>query len=353
MLRDMGVRLRRSIRIAPGIRLNVTKTGIGVTTGGKVARYSVHSSGRRTVGLGLPGTGTYYQETSSGSGRARSRINPGPASQPAGPIEIARHVPKPGFLASGTERAYHAGLLAYLSGDQATALTNFETVVASDRSATSAHLFAGIAATALDDAPRALAHLEAVVGSPTVLPDHLQSKYVPPATFDLALNVPITHAISVRAPFGNLAAVLALTEAYQSAGRLEEAIGLMQQVHQVLPDDALVRLSLCDLLLADGDHDGVIELSAGVANDSDANVETIHIRGAAFAAKGLTQAALDAFSAALSKTANRDSGLLNSVRYDRVLLLEHLGQSKRARIDLERIYASNPSFEDVKTRLGI
>lgn len=56
----MGVRFRRSIEIAPGVRLNVTKTGIGATFGGKGARYSVHSSGRRTVGVSVPGTGTYY-----------------------------------------------------------------------------------------------------------------------------------------------------------------------------------------------------------------------------------------------------------------------------------------------------
>jgi len=40
----------------------------------------------------------------------------------------------------------------------------------------------------------------------------------------------------------------------------------------------------------------------------------------------------------------------NAVRYDRALLLEQLGQSKRSRDDLERIYAVNPTFDDVKDR---
>lgn len=63
----MGIRFRRSIRIGPGVKVNLTKTGAGLTFGPKGAHYSIHSSGRRTKTVGLPGTGLYYQETSSGS----------------------------------------------------------------------------------------------------------------------------------------------------------------------------------------------------------------------------------------------------------------------------------------------
>ena len=35
----MGFRVRKSIGIAPGVRLNVTKTGIGATAGDRGARY--------------------------------------------------------------------------------------------------------------------------------------------------------------------------------------------------------------------------------------------------------------------------------------------------------------------------
>jgi hypothetical protein len=55
---------------------------------------------------------------------------------------------------------------------------------------------------------------------------------VPASVFNLSLGVRITDSIVATPEFGNLAAVLALAEAYQSAGRLEEAIGLMQQIHE-------------------------------------------------------------------------------------------------------------------------
>lgn len=348
----MGVRFRRSIKLAPGVRLNVTKTGMGVTVGGKGARYSVHSSGRRTLGLGLPGTGTYYQQSSGGRSRTGGQsARGGPRSQVAAPINPAQAIPRPGLFAPGAERAYHAGLLSYLGGDNAAAFASFEKVVASDPSALSAHLFAGVAASAVGDSSGSIAHLEAVVGSPVGLPDRYQAKYMPDSIFSLTLAIRITDAITARPPFDNLTAVLALAEAYQSAGKLEDAIGLMQQIHQI-EADPLVRLSLCDLLYADGDHEAVIETSAGVTNDSDIDVETMHLRGAAFVATGLTTAALDTFTAALAKTANRDAGLINAVRYDRALLLAQLGQAKRSRDDLERIFAVDPAFEDVKDRLS-
>lgn len=62
----MGLRFRKSFKIAPGLRVNLTKTGIGLSAGGKGIRYSVHSSGRRTKTVGIPGTGLYYTETSLG-----------------------------------------------------------------------------------------------------------------------------------------------------------------------------------------------------------------------------------------------------------------------------------------------
>lgn len=65
----MSLRYRKSVRLGKGVKLNLTKTGVGLTVGGKGAHYSVHSSGRRTTSVGIPGTGLYYQNSSGGNSR--------------------------------------------------------------------------------------------------------------------------------------------------------------------------------------------------------------------------------------------------------------------------------------------
>ncbi len=350
----MSLRFRRSVRIAPGVKLNFTKTGLGLTAGTRGAHYSVNTSGAITRSVGIPGTGLYYQDRHSGARPGTARSRPAArrtATVPTAPaVSPEALVPKPGLLASGTERAYHRGVLAYFAGDRAETLAAFEEVLAHDPSVTSAHVFAGVAASNLEDSRRAAAHLEAVIASATGLPDKLQAQYLPDSIFSIGLAVRITESITGRVPISELAAALMLVEVYQEQGRLEEAIGVVHQVHEALPSP-LVRLSLCDLLLADRDYAGVVETAAGVTNESDVELEIVHIRAAAQVALDQRTGALDSFKAALARTAGRDPGLLLAVRYDRALALERFGQHAKSRADLERIYAVDPGYEDVAARL--
>lgn len=61
----MGFNFRKSLKIAPGIRLNITKKGISsVSLGGKGARVNLGKKGTRTT-VGMPGTGLSYSSFSS------------------------------------------------------------------------------------------------------------------------------------------------------------------------------------------------------------------------------------------------------------------------------------------------
>ena len=62
----MGFRFRKSIKIAPGVKLNLNKKSAGVTFGGKGFHYTVNSNGKTTKSVGVPGTGLYYSTTSGG-----------------------------------------------------------------------------------------------------------------------------------------------------------------------------------------------------------------------------------------------------------------------------------------------
>ena len=62
----MGLRFKKSFKIAPGIKVNVGKKSSSVTFGGKGAHYTVNSSGKRTSSVDIPGTGISYVNTSRG-----------------------------------------------------------------------------------------------------------------------------------------------------------------------------------------------------------------------------------------------------------------------------------------------
>lgn len=59
----MGLRFRKSFKVAPGVRVNVGKKSVGVSVGGKGYRTSINSSGRVTTSVGVPGTGLSYVDT--------------------------------------------------------------------------------------------------------------------------------------------------------------------------------------------------------------------------------------------------------------------------------------------------
>ncbi len=63
----MSFRFRKSVKIAPGVKLNFNKKSTGITFGGKGFHYTVNNKGKRTTSVGVPGTGLYYSNTSGGN----------------------------------------------------------------------------------------------------------------------------------------------------------------------------------------------------------------------------------------------------------------------------------------------
>ncbi len=53
----MGFRFRRSIKILPGVRLNLSKSGLGISAGPRGLKMGIDARGRKYVSAGIPGTG--------------------------------------------------------------------------------------------------------------------------------------------------------------------------------------------------------------------------------------------------------------------------------------------------------
>ena len=58
----MGLRFQRRIKVFPGVRINLSKCGVGLSVGGRGAHFGIDSRGRRYTSVGLPGTGDSWRE---------------------------------------------------------------------------------------------------------------------------------------------------------------------------------------------------------------------------------------------------------------------------------------------------
>lgn len=71
----MSLRFKKSMKIAPGVRLNISNKSIGVSAGIKGYRKSINSSGRVTTSIGVPGTGVSYVKTKKLNSKKKNANN--------------------------------------------------------------------------------------------------------------------------------------------------------------------------------------------------------------------------------------------------------------------------------------
>ena len=61
----MGLRFRKSINLGSGVKMNLSKSGVGFSVGTKGARVTKTAKGNTRTTLSIPGTGiSYVTETS-------------------------------------------------------------------------------------------------------------------------------------------------------------------------------------------------------------------------------------------------------------------------------------------------
>ena len=71
------MRMRKRVKIAPGVNLNLSPSGVGASVGNKYGRVRVSPGGRVTSTQSIPGAGIAYQHTvSSAAGGKRQQAAP-------------------------------------------------------------------------------------------------------------------------------------------------------------------------------------------------------------------------------------------------------------------------------------
>jgi len=72
----MGLRYRKSIKIAPGLKVNFGTTGMSLSMGVPGLHRTYHTSGKVTTSVGIPGTGLYYVDVQGPNQRRQRAATP-------------------------------------------------------------------------------------------------------------------------------------------------------------------------------------------------------------------------------------------------------------------------------------
>ena len=67
----MGLQFRKSVKIAPGVRINFGKKSTSVSFGPRGAKITTGTNGTH-VSVGIPRTGLYYREKVSGKRKGKN-----------------------------------------------------------------------------------------------------------------------------------------------------------------------------------------------------------------------------------------------------------------------------------------
>ncbi len=346
----MGFRFWRRIKIAPGVTLNLSKSGGSLSFGRRGAKITIGPRGKRAT-VGIPGTGLFYSTSLPGDKPDRKKKVSSAAPETSSKRD--KNILTQAFFerldTADDEKILIDGCREAVSGNEEKALEYFKNAV---HLADGAYLagFLALKQERLEEAANFLnkaAEMHSRLGQ-------CFSKYGISAT----MSLPITDEVSADVKPDLRGVLLGLVEVYQRQERWQDAIDCLERLQRLDPDDVVVKLSLAELLLSahpgdEGVCRKIVRLAEGIENETPVHAALMLYKAKALRCLGLATAARETLTAALRLKKERSEDLLRALRYERALTYEDLGQKSRARAEYERLYAEDPDYEDVAERLGL
>ncbi|WP_299039981.1 DUF4236 domain-containing protein [uncultured Pseudokineococcus sp.] len=330
----MGFRMRKSFKIAPGVRMTVTPRGVGVSGGVKGARISAHSSGRVTRTLGVPGTGVSHTSTlASGRRPAVPRAATAPAPS----------APSPGLFAPRWEKDLHRALVKKPDDLPALVAVGRDHPQARPLAQLFEALRGAVPAGDLERARDLVAQAHAADLDPAS--DPFVTKYLPGVTATLE----VADGVSAQLPLDRDTVGLLLAELHQRAGDQRAAIAVVEG----LTPSTVAAVSLAELYAELEEWQQVIDLTESLTNVDEAATFLLVQRGVALREQGFPTAAREAFKEAL-RVRSRPAELRHRAWLERGATYLAEGKNSLARKDLERVLAENsayPGLQETLTKL--
>lgn len=326
----MAFRYRKSIKIVPGVKLNLSKSGVSTSLGRRGASVNI-GHGRVKSTVGLPGSGISFSKSTSTASKSRNaeavRQQTARAVQPKIPADDKK-------------------VLDAISTANITLLDEIARKGKSEH-ALPAAMLAGLIAIE-SNAAWGRQMLEWVWAQGH---DPAEYRLVKTYLASTRLPVQITPEIEIDEALGRNLIGLMLAEWKQADGDVHGAADIIEQLE---PTPAAA-LSLSELYFELGRYSEVVEVTDGLENGDDVTALLLVYRGVALRELGHHESARLAFKEAL-RARSRSREVRFRALVERALTYHAEGKLGLARKDLDRIRAedaSYPGLADALTLLGL
>lgn len=302
----MGFRFRKSFKIAPGLRLNLSKSGLGVSAGVRGARIGVNSRGAFSS-IGIPGTGIYAVSYAKNerSNQPRTNQTSSQSNASGGKLLIALiaivfgiAIPPLGLVMLGVAIIY------FYKRNKSPKYQ------AEQRINKAKELFR---ASKYDEAEVILSEAK------SLNPENPDVDYL-------------------------------LGGVFHNQGKYKEATPYLEASHKLDPTHAGTVISLANCYFNLENFNKVIPLIQGMSGGWEGNLKSLQILGLSFASIKKYDLAIDVFKKAPLLKRNLDNDLLE-VHYNLGLVYEKSGDKANALKHYKKVYAYNTSYKDVQKKV--
>jgi len=335
----MGFKVRKSIKIAPGVRLNVSNKNLGLSAGVRGARVSVNTNGRTTRTVGIPGTGISHTSTTTSGRRSSSSSSNRSKQQPQPVRAVAPKKAKPGLTAPAWEKqlfkqvngtpdaaAIHTVGQQYPAAAATAAMVEMLRVVGPNRDGERARVLAGwLFDTGYDPS-----------SDPFIL------KYVERPE----ISIPVATGVAAEMLWDRQAMGLFVAEMEQAFGNLDRAIAVVES----LEPTTVAAVSLAELYAETARWTDIVDITNGLTNDDVAATFLLIQRGTALREQGYFEAAREALKEAL-RPRSRPVELRHLALIARGNTYLAEGKKSMARKDFERVLADNAAYPGLREML--
>jgi len=336
----MGFRINtRRIKIFPGITMNLSKTGTSFSFGPRGLKYTVGPKGVRSS-FGIPGTGVYYT-TSKKWNSSQQSVQKG-KQQSVQQMGLLQKL----FL-SDEEKAFFEGINLLSQNQKDAAYQIFiKHAETADCSFMAGYLAMGYADFA--SAERFFVQCRSKLDKLGTIATKLQNR--------CEFLLEITKYIDCPIHLDKKGLFLALAESYQHQKMESSALSLLRKLNDEIPEDKIVILSLMEIsavsnISTTGELTDLLIKTKFMENNEPVDTNILYYRAYISYKLGLRDPAIEQLTKLLQKRKGIPIDLLLDIRYLRGRIYEELGNLKKSKADYQVVYANDPNYKDVSTRL--